>query len=227
VNILRKIVVGIALTAALPATAATTINFDQLPNGTALPSSGTTISTQYASLGVTFLGTNTASGATGALNSWGLIAASGLGGSGNYLGNFGAIPGTGVNNYLIAPRYDVTSMLFTNAVGSVSFGLNTSGGQNSVTINAYDAQGVLLQTKANVMANQGSFEVQTLTASGIAKIDVVGAAPGGAVRLYGIDNLTYTVSAVPEPATWAMMLGGFGMTGMAMRRRKKRTTVFA
>ena len=25
---------------------------------------------------------------------------------------------------------------------------------------------------------------------------------------------------VPEPATWAMMLGGFGIVGAAMRRRK-------
>ena len=27
-------------------------------------------------------------------------------------------------------------------------------------------------------------------------------------------------SAVPEPATWALMIGGFAMTGVAMRRRK-------
>jgi hypothetical protein len=27
--------------------------------------------------------------------------------------------------------------------------------------------------------------------------------------------------AVPEPATWAMMLGGFGLAGMAIRRRSK------
>lgn len=32
------------------------------------------------------------------------------------------------------------------------------------------------------------------------------------------------VGAVPEPATWAMMLGGFGMIGGAMRRRQKVTT---
>ncbi|MBO9712833.1 PEPxxWA-CTERM sorting domain-containing protein [Sphingomonas sp.] len=34
------------------------------------------------------------------------------------------------------------------------------------------------------------------------------------------------VGAVPEPATWAMMLGGFGIVGFAMRRRHKpRTSV--
>jgi hypothetical protein len=29
-------------------------------------------------------------------------------------------------------------------------------------------------------------------------------------------------SAAPEPATWAMMIGGFGMAGVAMRRRRAR-----
>ena len=34
-------------------------------------------------------------------------------------------------------------------------------------------------------------------------------------------NTTVTIgSAVPEPATWALMVGGFAMTGFAMRRRK-------
>ena len=28
------------------------------------------------------------------------------------------------------------------------------------------------------------------------------------------------LSAAPEPAAWAMMVGGFGLTGMAMRRRR-------
>lgn len=32
-------------------------------------------------------------------------------------------------------------------------------------------------------------------------------------------------SNVPEPAAWAMMLGGFGLVGSAMRRRRVRTTV--
>lgn len=32
---------------------------------------------------------------------------------------------------------------------------------------------------------------------------------------------TDTISAVPEPASWAMMLGGFGIMGAALRRRRK------
>jgi hypothetical protein len=55
----------------------------------------------------------------------------------------------------------------------------------------------------------------------------------------GVDNITYDFGAagsgsfnfevaagVPEPATWAMMIGGFGLIGAAARRRKTRV-VFA
>ena len=33
--------------------------------------------------------------------------------------------------------------------------------------------------------------------------------------------------AVPEPATWAMMIGGFGMAGAAMRRRVRMSATYA
>lgn len=40
---------------------------------------------------------------------------------------------------------------------------------------------------------------------------------------YQVGNVQVPFAAVPEPATWAMMLGGFGLLGAAVRRR--RTTV--
>lgn len=53
-----------------------------------------------------------------------------------------------------------------------------------------------------------------------------------------LNRITLTVSgapafippvatAVPEPATWALMLAGFGLTGAAMRRRRRVATAFA
>jgi hypothetical protein len=39
-------------------------------------------------------------------------------------------------------------------------------------------------------------------------------------------NFTYTLAAVPEPATWAMMIIGFGMAGTAMRTRRRVSVSF-
>jgi hypothetical protein len=38
---------------------------------------------------------------------------------------------------------------------------------------------------------------------------------------------TTALTAVPEPATWAMMIGGFGLIGSTMRRRKRLSVRFA
>jgi PEP-CTERM motif len=35
------------------------------------------------------------------------------------------------------------------------------------------------------------------------------------------------VTAVPEPASWAMMIGGFGLIGAAARRRSRPAVSFA
>lgn len=41
-------------------------------------------------------------------------------------------------------------------------------------------------------------------------------------------SITFDVGpAVPEPATWAMMIGGFGMLGAAARRRSRATITYA
>ena len=40
------------------------------------------------------------------------------------------------------------------------------------------------------------------------------------------DNIAFS-GAVPEPASWALMLGGFGMIGGALRSRRKAAVTFA
>lgn len=47
----------------------------------------------------------------------------------------------------------------------------------------------------------------------------------GTVETVEFDNLSYTLTAVPEPAIWAMMLTGFGGLGIAMRSRRKVSAV--
>lgn len=38
-------------------------------------------------------------------------------------------------------------------------------------------------------------------------------------------GLSFTAAAVPEPASWAMMISGFALVGAAMRRRRVKTNV--
>ena len=42
---------------------------------------------------------------------------------------------------------------------------------------------------------------------------------------FEFDNLA--VAAVPEPAAWALMIGGFGLVGCALRRRQRPEAMFA
>lgn len=53
---------------------------------------------------------------------------------------------------------------------------------------------------------------------------IVGAAfnnPDSKIDSFKFNNLVYTTKMpVPEPATWMMMIAGFGMVGSAMRRRR-------
>lgn len=52
------------------------------------------------------------------------------------------------------------------------------------------------------------------------------ATPGGDGNDY-VGNFRINAVAVPEPASWAMMIGGFGMLGMATRRRRSVRAVTA
>ncbi len=44
---------------------------------------------------------------------------------------------------------------------------------------------------------------------------------------YGPSTFRAQLVAVPEPASWALMIGGFGLAGAALRRRRKTIVRFA
>lgn len=54
--------------------------------------------------------------------------------------------------------------------------------------------------------------------SAFSSATVTGVSPD--YRLFAVDDVT--VAAIPEPATWAMTLGGLAVLGLAMRRRRAR-----
>ena len=51
------------------------------------------------------------------------------------------------------------------------------------------------------------------------------AAPNGQLKLlYSATSQSQVLAAIPEPATWAMMIGGFGLIGAAARSRRARVS---
>jgi hypothetical protein len=59
----------------------------------------------------------------------------------------------------------------------------------------------------------------------VVKLELFSIKPNG-YQGYAFDDLHFRFggapAAVPEPASWAMMIAGFGFTGAAMRRRRRR-----
>lgn len=53
--------------------------------------------------------------------------------------------------------------------------------------------------------------------------EIFGTTPGPAY----LDDFTINVGAIPEPASWAMMISGFGLIGAAARRRPRVTMSYA
>ena len=109
---------------------------------------------------------------------------------------------------------------------------NTNGGGDGVNVSIF-ANGVslfnssLANTPRGVSSSFGNLRV-TLGANQF--LDFVvnngnGAPPEG--TNYDSTGLSGTISAVPEPASWALMIGGFGLVGFAMRRRVRTTVRYA
>lgn len=90
----------------------------------------------------------------------------------------------------------------------------------------------LNSTGKNVQGNLGTGNLTSLNTGGTyANVWIIGAARAGYAgydsKLDAFKLSSVTVNAVPEPATWAMMISGFGVIGYSMRRRRRVTVSFA
>ena len=66
----------------------------------------------------------------------------------------------------------------------------------------------------------GAFHDFSVAASGITSFKIYQPNSGTGDGVV-FDNFSFSAAAVPEPATWAMMILGMGAVGFAMRRRNK------
>ena len=112
------------------------------------------------------------------------------------------------------------TIAFAGAMGAVSFEfVNNIAGTYQVTTNTGINQSYTLGDYAN--------QYVSLSGAGITSVAVqfntVTQAPQPLFD-FAIDNVSFSaVAAVPELATWMMMIAGLGLTGASLRRRRVTT----
>jgi hypothetical protein len=99
----------------------------------------------------------------------------------------------------------------------VLFGFNYADGTSAVLATSIDAN-YTTPTSYLIQSQIAGYTTKALT-SFYVKADFDSQA-GAKLQLDNI-NVTPVAAAVPEPTTWAMIIGGFGVIGGAMRKRRR------
>jgi hypothetical protein len=182
--------------AAAPA-AATTIDFSA-------QAAGTIVTSQFA--GLTFSLSGGPSAAPAPIIGYGFLDTV------LSLNNSGVF-GLNTNGY---PTGSLLTVDFAAPTSGISFTFNNYGTGNGSSASFYDAGNVLIGSLA--LDGIGSLTPYSFAGTGVSRVVFNNATGGGGSWIFGVGQLTY--GAVPEAASWAMLIAGFGLVGAAARRRR-------
>jgi len=101
-----------------------------------------------------------------------------------------------------------------NSLAVLGTGVSFSGGDQGVS-----------PSNGN-QTNPNSNRLVTLTFTGADRWNVTGLEFSSTGNAFEFDNVNVRTAAVPETASWALMLGGFGAIGSAMRSRRRTALSF-
>lgn len=121
--------------------------------------------------------------------------------------------------------YDFSAQAANVCCNSTFTGPNAS----SDLLFQYSFDGVNFTTFADLLTNPPSDAGHFQTVSGsiasasqqTVTLRIANGVTAASGNDFALDNISLsTATTVPEPATWAMMIGGLGLAGMALRRRR-------
>jgi hypothetical protein len=114
---------------------------------------------------------------------------------------------------LITPGFDDNPNLVNLVFTYVGPGFRNEGGPFS----PFDFDGLGARSEFNLTKRDAFFTLTTKN----------NPTPGGSNTPVFTLGSVDVPAAIPEPATWAMMIGGFGLIGMASRRRTRTQVTYA
>ena len=129
-----------------------------------------------------------------------------------------------VNQYGYIHSWDVTSSdgAITGNHYTPSINASYNPGDTEITFNRPDYVGYLQLTLSSQLPASGSVPLVTGFGGPSFECDTyVCQGPSSDVRYIATNrDFVPSITAVPEPAAWVMMIGGLGLVGASMRRRR-------
>jgi hypothetical protein len=130
--------------------------------------------------------------------------------------SYSGSPFAGVGGFTVSTTFNLTGYDPASAAISGSWGVDNDG---EIFLNGVTT-GITLT--GSTAANFNVLHAFSITSGFIAGVNTLSfvnfdAGSPAAVRL---DNAVLTANPVPEAATWVMLIAGFGLTGVVMRRRR-------
>jgi hypothetical protein len=196
---------------AVPATASTVIDFEDVAGGTSI-FTPTDVSAHYAAQGVTF--------------------SDSAGPSGVILSSAPGYP-TPLNNVFFAHQHQSTDdgdlfINFSQDATAVSLNFYLSA-DYFLSYATFDSGNALISSGSTApLLISGAEQILSLSDIGVRSLRLTSHASfsgGDRYGNFGIDNLKFATgaatSAVPEPSAWATMIAGFGIIGGLARRKRR------
>lgn len=114
----------------------------------------------------------------------------------------------------VTPTIVPASINFTSVVSNVSIDYVLLAG-SSLTVSLFDSGLNLLDTLVLPAPRSNLNASFSFTANNVSSLVM-----SNAVGTFGLSTLTFDSGVVPEPASWAMLISGFGLVGAVARRRR-------